>query len=184
MHGRRGRTSQVIERLSASYAACRQTAQLSNSSATARQQLGFGGNNEAWSSRIRSSIALAESIEELAPDLAQDGPNPEYPWPRANPAVVPAEHEFDIWLKLRDTANGRHFLHFLRSLLEGQKPISDEEVTIVAGPASASGPIRPGRQSGVRRSSGGSIFGKKSRPGKNAIQRPRKSRVADLFRAT
>jgi len=85
----------------------------------AQKQLGFGGNNEAWSSRIRSSIALAESIEELAPDLAQDGPNPEYPWPRANPAVVPAEHEFDIWLKLRDTANGRHFLHFLRSLLEG-----------------------------------------------------------------
>src|SRR5271157_3255305 len=32
MHGRRGRTSQVIERLSASCAACRQTAQLSNSS--------------------------------------------------------------------------------------------------------------------------------------------------------
>ena len=83
----------------------------------AQQQFGFGGKNEAWSSRIRASITLAERVEDLAPAIAQDGPNPEYPWPRANPEVAPAEHEFDLWLTLRDTAKGRQFLHLLGVLL-------------------------------------------------------------------
>jgi hypothetical protein len=84
----------------------------------AQEQFGFAGKNEAWSSRIRASISLAESIEDLAPAIAQDGPNPEYPWPSANPVAAPAEHLFDVWLNLRDTAAGRQFLHFLGELLE------------------------------------------------------------------
>jgi len=48
-----------------------------------------------------SGITLAEGVEDLAPAIAQDGPNPEYPWPRAIPEVAPAEHEFDLWLTLR-----------------------------------------------------------------------------------
>ena len=59
-----------------------------------QQQLGSVGKNDAWSSLIRSSIPLAERIEDLAPALAQEGPNPEYPWPRANPHTAPAEHPF------------------------------------------------------------------------------------------
>jgi hypothetical protein len=83
----------------------------------AQQQFGFSGKNEAWLSRIRASITLAERVEDLAPAIALDGPNPEYPWPRADPEVAPAEHEFDLWLTLRDTAKGRQFLHFLGVLL-------------------------------------------------------------------
>jgi hypothetical protein len=83
----------------------------------AQHQLGFERKNEAWESRIRASIPLAESIEDLAPANAQDGPNPEYPWPRANPEVAPAEHRFDIWLTLRDTPSGRQFFQFLGDLL-------------------------------------------------------------------
>jgi hypothetical protein len=40
----------------------------------AQQQFGFGRKNEAWASRIRGSISLAESIEDLAPAVAQDAP--------------------------------------------------------------------------------------------------------------
>jgi len=88
-----------------------------SSNRAAQQQFGFGGKNEAWSSRIRATITLAERVEDLAPAIAQDGPNPEYPWPRASPEVAPAEHEFDLWLTLRDTAKGRQFLHLLGVLL-------------------------------------------------------------------
>jgi hypothetical protein len=84
----------------------------------AQQRFGLSGKNEAWSSRIRSSIALAEGVERLAPAIAKDGPNPEYPWPSANPVVAPAEHEFELWLMLRDTAKGRQFVDFLGVLLE------------------------------------------------------------------
>ena len=82
----------------------------------AQNQLGYGGKNEAWASRIRSSIPLAEMIEDLAPAFALEGPNPEYPWPRANPGHAPAEEEFEIWLELRDTSRGRQFLELLHAL--------------------------------------------------------------------
>lgn len=82
----------------------------------AQQRLGYGGRNEAWSSRIRSSIPLAESVEDLAPALAQEGPNPEYPWPRADPQNAPAEQTFGIWAELRDTSKGRQFLELLGAL--------------------------------------------------------------------
>src|SRR4051794_28312263 len=38
---------------------------------------------------------LAYELERLAPALANDGPNPEYPWPRANPTHAPVEYAFD-----------------------------------------------------------------------------------------
>lgn len=81
-----------------------------------QQQLGFRGKNEAWSSLFRSSIPLAERIEDLAPALAQEGPNPEYPWPRADPGIAPAEHAFGIWTELRDTSKGHQFLGLLDKL--------------------------------------------------------------------
>ncbi len=82
----------------------------------AQQQLGYDGRNEAWAARIRSSIPLAERIEDLAPAIAQDGPNPEYPWPRALPQIIPAEHPFEVWSELRDTTKGRQFLDLLADL--------------------------------------------------------------------
>ncbi|MHC5538910.1 hypothetical protein ACYOEI_11880 [Singulisphaera rosea] len=53
---------------------------------------------------------MAMSIEDLAPALAREGPNPEYPWPRANPQRAPAEQSFGIWEELRDASRGRQFL--------------------------------------------------------------------------
>jgi hypothetical protein len=82
----------------------------------ARERLGFRGRSGQWRQLLRKSIVLAERVEDLAPALAIDGPNPEYPWPRANPEVAPVEHRFDVWSDLEDTAAGRRFLQLLSDL--------------------------------------------------------------------
>jgi hypothetical protein len=82
----------------------------------AQKQLGFKGRNENWKHLIRKSVLLAERIENLAPALALDAPNPEYPWPRDGPQVAPAEHTFEIWQELQDTAVGRQVLTLTRRL--------------------------------------------------------------------
>ncbi|MHC5541613.1 hypothetical protein ACYOEI_25610 [Singulisphaera rosea] len=88
-----------------------------STNSNAQQHLGYAGKNDAWASRIRSSIPFAERIEDLAPALAQERMNPEYPWPRANPQDAPAEEAFEIWSELKETSKGRQFIEFLRTLL-------------------------------------------------------------------
>ncbi len=81
----------------------------------AQKQLGFDGKNESWKHLIRKSIPLAERIEDLAPALAGSGPNPEYPWPPDAPHTAPAEHSFEIWQLIQESA-GRKFVAMLESL--------------------------------------------------------------------
>jgi len=85
----------------------------------AQQQLGYKGKNENWKHLVRKSVSFAQAIEVLAPALAGDRPNPEYPWPPANPDTTPAEHTFSIWQELRETAAGRQFLGLLNDLFRG-----------------------------------------------------------------
>ncbi|MBL8795147.1 MAG: hypothetical protein JNM56_14655 [Planctomycetia bacterium] len=82
----------------------------------AQKQLGFEGRNENWTHLIRKCVPLAERIEDLAPALALDGPNPEYPWPRLDPRVAPAEHSFEVWQELQGTGAGRQFLNLVEQL--------------------------------------------------------------------
>ncbi len=84
----------------------------------AQQQLGYQGKNESWEHTIRKSVSLAQAIEAMAPALAGDGPNPEYPWPPGNPSTTPAEHTFGIWQDLVETAAGRQFLSLLKNLFQ------------------------------------------------------------------
>jgi hypothetical protein len=84
----------------------------------AQQMLGYQGRNENWQHTIRKSVSFAEAIQNLAPDLAGNGPNPEYPWPPTDPTAAPAEHTFAIWQELTDTAAGRQFLALLKRLFE------------------------------------------------------------------
>lgn len=83
----------------------------------AKQAMDYGGRDAAWQSFIRSMIPLAQTIEDLAPALAGDGPNPEYPWPRNMPLVAPIDHAFPIWSTLNDP-KGQRFLGLLTSLLD------------------------------------------------------------------
>ncbi|HEX7376352.1 MAG TPA: hypothetical protein VF278_04535 [Pirellulales bacterium] len=82
----------------------------------AQKRLGFKGHNANWEQLIRKSSALAEQIQNLAPTLAQNGPNPEYPWPPAAPAHAPVEHRFELWDDLETTAAGRQFLNLITRL--------------------------------------------------------------------
>jgi hypothetical protein len=82
----------------------------------AQKTLGLQGHNANWEQLIRKSSALAEQVQRLAPTLAQNGPNPEYPWPPAAPAHVPAEHRFDLWDDLETTSAGRQFLNLTTRL--------------------------------------------------------------------
>jgi len=82
----------------------------------AQTALGYARKNDQWVNLIRKSIPAAEGIESLAPALTPDGPNPEYPWPRAEPQIAPAEHDFQIWHYLEATNPGRQFLEFLSQL--------------------------------------------------------------------
>jgi len=59
---------------------------------------------------IRAATPLAHELERLAPALAGDGPNPEYPWPHDAPANYPARYEFSFWNRLVGTTPGRRFL--------------------------------------------------------------------------
>jgi hypothetical protein len=82
----------------------------------AQKQLGYERKNESWEGRIRKMIPLAKGIEDLAPALCGDGPNPEYPWPKDAPSVAPMEHSFGIWRELQETAAGRQFLNLVGRL--------------------------------------------------------------------
>ena len=78
--------------------------------------LGFGryADFQAWTA---SAAPLARDVERLAPDLAGDGPNPEYPWPHAAPAETPAEYRFPVWTELQ-SPRGRNLLRFVRRAVE------------------------------------------------------------------
>jgi hypothetical protein len=63
---------------------------------------------ENW---IPAITPLAYDLERLAPSLAgDDGPNPEYPWPRISPAHAPASYDFDVWERLTESGRGRQLL--------------------------------------------------------------------------
>src|SRR5438128_2189537 len=74
-HGQPNKTHRAFARFLRSLSTNRQ----------AQKQLGYEGQNENWRHTIRKSVPLAESIEDLAPSLSRDGPNPEYPWPDVAP---------------------------------------------------------------------------------------------------
>ncbi len=64
---------------------------------------------ENW---IPTITPLAYDLERLAPALAgDDGPNPEYPWPRLAPTEAPVLYEFEVWTRLTETGRGRQLLN-------------------------------------------------------------------------
>jgi hypothetical protein len=69
----------------------------------------------AW---VRQVSPLAHQLQNLTPDLADDGPNPEYPWPHEKPAHCPALYSFELWGKLRDSEPGRRLVKFIRRAIE------------------------------------------------------------------
>jgi HEPN domain-containing protein len=65
---------------------------------------------DAW---VRQIAPFASDLQNLAPAEANDGPNPEYPWPHEAPKHCPATHSFELWARLRDHQQGRTLLKFI-----------------------------------------------------------------------
>ncbi len=84
----------------------------------ARIQFGFKDHSEAWEQLLRKNTAIAERVESLAPAVAGDGPNPEYPWPRSSPKFAPAETPLPVWEELQRSPIGRQFMLFVEGLFE------------------------------------------------------------------
>ena len=80
--------------------------------------LGFG-RREDFELYINQIQHLARKIEKLAPDLAGDGPNPEYPWPPPpkEAKMAPIHYEFELWNELQKTRKGLKFQDFVERVL-------------------------------------------------------------------
>jgi hypothetical protein len=76
------------------------------------QVLGFSSYNafKSWANR---GLPIAYDLEKLAPALAMDGVNTEYPWPSSSPANTPVDHDFAVGRLLAENSEGRQFLRFL-----------------------------------------------------------------------
>lgn len=66
---------------------------------------------------IRLGLPLAYELERLSPDLANQGPNPEYPWPHVQPHSCPVEYNFPIWASLK-TGRGRDLMRILKTAVD------------------------------------------------------------------
>ena len=75
--------------------------------------LGFDRSDdlEKWVSSVKK---LAADLQNIAPAEAENGPNPEYPWPHEKPVHYPAGHKFALWNELSNTGQGRKLMEFVR----------------------------------------------------------------------
>lgn len=63
--------------------------------------------------RLRLTLPIAYSLERIAPALANNGPNPEYPWPHVAPDSAPVNHSFTIWASLTG-GQGRDLMRIIQ----------------------------------------------------------------------
>ena len=66
---------------------------------------------------IRAVLPMAYELERLAPALANNGPNPEYPWPHAQPQFAPTNQHFAVWASFA-SGQGRDFMRKIRIAVE------------------------------------------------------------------
>jgi hypothetical protein len=67
---------------------------------------------------INSVLPIVYDLEHLAPDLANDGPNPEYPWPHRRPTNAPVLHDFDLSTILVSTGPGRRLTRVIQMAVD------------------------------------------------------------------
>ncbi|MCH8963600.1 MAG: hypothetical protein IIB58_01460 [Planctomycetes bacterium] len=67
---------------------------------------------------VNGVLPVAHAIERLAPALAKDGPNPEYPWETSGGTVVaPTEHAFSVATDIRKP-QGRKLLTLVQVAMD------------------------------------------------------------------
>lgn len=75
------------------------------------------GRFDDFQNWINTVQPMAYALERITPDLANDGPNPEYPWPHREPRVAPANHNFEVWGQLK-SGSGRHLMRIIEIAVE------------------------------------------------------------------
>ena len=61
---------------------------------------------------LKAAMSIAYELECLAPAIAKDSENPEYPWPHKRPEFAPANYHFKIWDSLA-SSRGRNLMRIL-----------------------------------------------------------------------
>lgn len=78
-------------------------------------------NSQQWRAILREIMPVAESIEQLAPDISTQGSNSEYPWEQVEDGqsaiYYPANFVFPIHGQLQETSSGRKLLKIIGELL-------------------------------------------------------------------
>jgi len=65
-----------------------------------------------------TALPLIYELERLAPALANDGPNSEYPWPHIAPEQTPATFDFPIWRQFTETGRGRQLVQIIKTAID------------------------------------------------------------------
>ena len=80
-----------------------------------RRALGYP-DSASFRNDLLMVAGLATTIEELAPDLADEGPNTEYPWPTPDFTYAPATFHFSVWGRINHGQDGIVLLTVVRAL--------------------------------------------------------------------
>ncbi len=80
-------------------------------------QAELGMNKSQLKALFERLLPIAHEIEALAPALAQDGPNPEYPWrDKLGHVCIPTKYSFPL-TKLMQSQQGTRLLKYIRYFL-------------------------------------------------------------------
>ena len=85
-----------------------------------RQALGYR-DSLSFRNDLLMVAGLATGIEELAPDLADEGPNTEYPWPAPDYTHAPASFHFRVWGRIDHGQDGIVLLKLVRALFQRRR---------------------------------------------------------------
>ena len=104
-----------MERLTRSHAAFVKFMQVASNNGNLQASLGM--THLQLRAHFMRLLPLAYEIESLAPALAQDGPNPEYPWrDKLGRIQVPGEYDFPL-IKSLQTSHGVTLLKHIENFI-------------------------------------------------------------------
>ena len=104
-----------LERITHSHAAFAKFMRVVSHNHNLQAELGM--NKSQLKALFVRLLPIAHEIEALAPALAQDGPNPEYPWlDKLGHVCIPTKHSFPL-AKLLQSPQGTRLLKYIRYFL-------------------------------------------------------------------
>jgi hypothetical protein len=101
-----------LERITHTHAAFVKFLRVARNNHNLQKRLGM--SHSQLKAHFNRLLPIANEIEVLAPTLAQDGPNPEYPWlDRSGHILVPIDYSFPQ-MKLMQSPQGAQLFRYIR----------------------------------------------------------------------